>query len=42
MKTSLYITDELLKKVDEYRFKNKIDSRNTAIIQLIEKGLAVK
>lgn len=30
---------ELLKKIDDYRFKNRISSRSETIRQLIEKGL---
>lgn len=30
----------LLEKVEDYRFDNRMPSRNAAIIELIEKGLA--
>lgn len=36
---SIYIDPELLNQIDEYRFENRISSRNAAIIKLIQKGL---
>ena len=35
----LYLDDEMLQKVDDYRFKNRIASRNEALRNLIEIGL---
>jgi len=35
----LYLDDEMLQKVDDYRFKNRISSRNEALRNLIEIGL---
>lgn len=32
--------DDLIKRVDDYRFENRINSRSEAIRQLIEAGLA--
>jgi len=33
--------DDLLKRIDDFRFDNRISSRSTAVRQLIEAGLKV-
>lgn len=35
-----FTDDDLLKRVDDFRFENRINSRSEAIRQLIEAGLA--
>jgi len=35
-----FTDDDLLKRVDDYRFENRINSRSEAIRKLIEAGLA--
>ena len=35
----LTLTKELLKKIEDFRFDNRIGSRSEAVRQLIEKGL---
>jgi metal-responsive CopG/Arc/MetJ family transcriptional regulator len=35
-----FTDDDLLKRVDDYRFENRINSRSEAIRNLIEAGLA--
>jgi len=34
--------DDLLKRIDDFRFDNRINSRSEAVRQLIEAGLKVK
>lgn len=36
----LSLPSELLKKIEDYQFENRIKSRSEAIRQLIKKGLA--
>lgn len=36
---TLSTSDELKEAIDDYRFNNRISSRNAAILELIEKGL---
>lgn len=39
----LFVIDqELLKRIDDFRFDNRIASRSEAVRQLIEAGLATK
>lgn len=38
---SFALSDELLSRVDEYRFDNRIKNRTQAVIQLMNKGLEV-
>jgi len=38
-KILLLLEDDLLKRVDDFRFENRINSRSEALRQLIEKGL---
>ena len=38
----LTLTEELLKKIDDFRFGNRIGSRSEAVRQLIEEGLKKK
>jgi len=33
------VDDELLKRIDDFRFENRINSRSEAIRRLIEEGL---
>jgi metal-responsive CopG/Arc/MetJ family transcriptional regulator len=33
------MTEDLLKRIDDYRFENRINSRSEAIRRLIEEGL---
>lgn len=40
-KILIIFEDELFKRIDDYRFENRINSRSEAIRQLIEQGLAV-
>jgi metal-responsive CopG/Arc/MetJ family transcriptional regulator len=35
----LVVDDDLFKKIDDYRFENRINSRSEAVRQLIEAGL---
>lgn len=35
------VDDELLKRIDDFRFENRINSRSEAIRRLIEEGLKV-
>jgi len=35
----LTVDDDLLKRIDDFRFNNRINSRSEAIRQLIEEGL---
>lgn len=39
-KLLLMISQELLDKIDDYRFKNRINSKAEAVRQLIEKALS--
>lgn len=41
LKILIIFEDELCKRIDDYRFENRINSRSEAIRQLIEQGLAV-
>jgi len=34
------MTEDLLKRIDDFRFENRINSRSEAIRRLIEKGLS--
>lgn len=36
---SVVLDDELLEKVDDYRFENRISSRSKALQELIKKGI---
>lgn len=38
-KIILVMEDELLTRIDDYRFENRINSRSEAIRRLIEEGL---
>lgn len=38
---SITVPEELLKKIDDYRFNNRIASRAEAVIRLIEMGFDV-
>jgi metal-responsive CopG/Arc/MetJ family transcriptional regulator len=38
----LTLPEELFKKIEDYRFDNRIGSRSEAVRQLIEKGLKDK
>ena len=38
----LTLNDDLLKRIDDFRFKNRINSRSEATRQLIEAGLTTK
>jgi len=38
----LTLSEELLKKIEDFRFDNRIGSRSEAVRQLIEKGLKEK
>lgn len=37
----LTVDDDLLKRIDDFRFDNRINSRSEAVRQLIEAGLKV-
>ncbi len=37
---SITIDDELLKRVDDYRFENRCSNRTQAVLELIRLGLA--
>ena len=36
---TLVLTDDLLKRVDDYRYENRIPTRAEAVRKLLEKGL---
>ncbi|NLE23824.1 MAG: hypothetical protein GX625_00550 [Clostridiaceae bacterium] len=36
------VEEELLKRIDDYRFENRINSRSEAVRRLIEDGLKYK
>lgn len=36
---SVVLDDEMLSKVDDYRFENRISSRSKALNELIKKGI---
>ena len=36
---SVVLDDEMLEKVDDYRFENRISSRSKALNELIKKGI---
>lgn len=36
---SVVLDEETLKKVDDFRFENRIDSRSKALNELIKKGM---
>jgi len=38
-KILITLEDDLVTRIDDYRFENRINSRSEAIRQLIEKGL---
>ena len=38
-RTSLTIDEDLLKRIDDFRFENRFMNRSTAIIELIRIGL---
>jgi len=38
-KIILVMEDDLLKRIDDYRFENRVNSRSEAIRQLIEAGI---
>lgn len=39
MRIYLYIDEEVLAKVEDYRFKHRKTTRNSAIIELLERAL---
>ena len=41
-RTVLILEDNLLKRIDDFRFENRINTRSEAIRQLIKAGLKVK
>ena len=38
---TITVENDLLKRIDDYRFNNRIPNRTVAVIQLIEMGLDV-
>lgn len=38
---TITVENDLLKRIDDYRFNNRIANRTVAVIQLIEMGLEV-
>jgi metal-responsive CopG/Arc/MetJ family transcriptional regulator len=41
-KIILAMTEDLVKRIDDYRFGNRISSRSEAIRRLIEEGLRIQ
>lgn len=40
-KLSIVVSDEMMDRIDDYRFGNRIDKKQTAVIEILEAGLRV-
>lgn len=40
-KLSIVVSDEMMNRIDDYRFGNRIDKKQTAVIDILEIGLRV-
>lgn len=38
-KLSIVVSDEMMNRIDDYRFGNRIDKKQTAVIEILEAGL---